>query len=101
MSLLDRFRRGRPRPGDEWTGPRAWSTDFPDVVPCAGFYALADDGQALRRPLVRLMQVDLAPGDLEDGSEIFLVAGPHDRPQIAGDRLVNVELVAKGRGSAF
>lgn len=110
MGWLDRYRRDpyrinparhRLKPGDEWRGPRAWTTDFPDTVPCPGFYALTPDGSTFLRPLVRLIQIDLVPGDPEDGSEKFIVAGPKDRAQVPGDQLVNVELHAEGKSSVL
>lgn len=89
----------------KYTGLKAFcNDDSVGFVP--GFYALTDDGKQLLlrggKP-VRLMHVDLAPGDPDDGSEEFLVAGPKDPPQSEKGRIVPLEpeaATAKGKAGA-
>lgn len=88
------FRR-KPAPGTRWDGPAAWCDDA-SVDHRRGFYALTDDGKALRRPLVRLVGVDDAPGDPTDGAWHLEVAGPDDPPQKEG-RIVSFEFEGQGR----
>ena len=76
----------------EHKGPRA--------IVDGRFYPLSKDGEIqLDKPLV---QIDLAPGDPEDGSERFVFAGKHDPPQmIDADSIVELEPdTATGRGKA-
>lgn len=87
MSFLHSLFRGGPRPGSEWTGPRA-IFDGAEVGFAKAHYALTPDGKQLllvRGNPVRLMQVDLAPGDPTDGSERYMVAAKDDPPQRAVD----------------
>lgn len=88
------FRR-RPAAGTVWAGPAAYYDDA-TVNYRRGFYALTDDGKQIRRPLVRLVAVDDAPGDPDDGSWHREVAGRHDPPQRAA-RIVPLELRGAGR----
>lgn len=87
MSLLHRLLHGGPEPGSEWTGPKAICDDAA-VGFAKAHYALTPDGKRLllvRGRPVRLMQVDLAPGDPSDGSERYLVAAKDDPPQTTVD----------------
>lgn len=87
MPLLHSLFRGGPPPGDEWTGPHA-IFDGAEVGFAKAHYALTPDGKRLllvRGRPVRLVQVDLAPGDPTDGSEKYVVAGRDDPPQRAID----------------
>lgn len=76
--------------GEAYDGPMA-VFDGEEVGHVHGFYALTDDGKELRKPLVRLMHVDLAPGDDDDGNQEFRVAGKNDPPTIRSDKLVEFE----------
>lgn len=70
--------------GARYTGPKAIFDDE-SVGFVKAFYALDKTGKELlkqRGKPVRLVHVDLAPGDPEDGTEEFRVAGPSDPPQI-------------------
>jgi len=100
VSVLDRL-RGRPRPGTVWTGPAAYfdgnGPPEPGLV-WPGFYALDVDGKSLRRPVVRLVSVDDAPGDPEDGAWHLEVAGPNDPPHRGGN-VVPLEADAIGSAS--
>lgn len=82
--------------GDVYEGPMA-VFDGEQVNHVHGFYALTDDGKELRKPLVRLMHVDLAPGDSHDGSQEFRVAGKNDPPTARGNI---VEFEAEAQGSS-
>jgi hypothetical protein len=83
----------------KYKGPKAFLSgeyfgpDEDELLP-AGFYALDEDGRSLLlrsgRP-VRLIHVDLAPDDDEDGKEEFLIAGKKDPPQAQKGRLVELE----------
>lgn len=87
MPFLHSLFRGGPPPGDEWAGPRA-IFDGAEVGFARAHYALTPDGKRLllvRGRPVRLVQVDLAPGDPADGSERYVVAGKDDPPQRAID----------------
>jgi hypothetical protein len=77
----------------KYTGPRAYVTgEEVDHVP--GFYALDEEGRSLilrgGKP-VRLIHVDLAPEDPDDGREEYLIAGPKDPPQSTRGRLKELE----------
>lgn len=111
--------------GAEYNGPKA-IFDGPEVGFVRAFYAIAplpeghrDADGNLRsgtdllmrgdKP-VRLMQVDMAPGDPDDGKEKFFIAGSDDPPQSTIDgrevkqgRIVSMEPEAmsmKSRTSA-
>ncbi len=69
--------------GDTYEGPLAIFDDE-SVDGVHGYYALDEDGKELLEQAgkpVRLMQVDLAPGDDEDGSERYVVADKNDPSQ--------------------
>lgn len=78
--------------GEKYTGPKG-IFDGEEVDGVLAHYALTEDGKGLLlrggKP-VRLMQVDLAPLDENDGSEEYLIAGPKDPPQRSG-RVVELE----------
>lgn len=76
------FGKRRLVPGEVYEGPASWTTDY-SIVDKAGFYALAEDGKTFMQPLLRLVAVDDAPGDPDDGSWHLEVASPHDPPQRA------------------
>jgi hypothetical protein len=78
-----RLRFLKPRAGTRWYGPAAYCTDYA-LVPRPGYYALSDDGKQLRKPLLRLVCVDDAPGDNKDGSCHYEVAGKNDPVQRQG-----------------
>lgn len=87
----------------KYTGPRA-VFDGEEVGFVKGFYALDSEGKSLLlrggNP-VRLIQVDLAPDDPDDGKEEFLIAGPKDPPQSAKGRIVELEPeAASGKAKA-
>jgi hypothetical protein len=90
MSIL---RRG-PKPGTVWEGSAAFCTDYA-LVKRPGFYALSDDGKSFRKPLLRLVMIDDAPGDDEDGACHLEVAGNEDPPQRAG-RVVDLSSATNG-----
>lgn len=75
MGLLNRF-TGYP-PGRRYAGPAAYCDDY-TLVPRPGFYALKGDGKSFRRPLLRLVWVDDAPGDPEDGAGHYEAATTAD-----------------------
>lgn len=76
-----------------YSGPRA-VFDGEEVGYVRAFYALDADGKQLLlrggKP-VRLIHVDLAENDPDDGSEEFLVASEKDPPQVGKGRLVTLE----------
>lgn len=78
-------RRTSTTAGAVYDGPMA-VFDGEEVGFVKAFYALDKSGKNLLlksgKP-VRLVHVDLAPGDDDDGSQEFRVAGPKDPPQIA------------------
>ncbi len=57
----------------------------PDVA-VSGFYAIDKAG----KPGQRLVQVDLAPDDPDDGSEEFRIASKNDPAQVSG-KIVDLE----------
>jgi hypothetical protein len=73
------------KPGDLYTGPKAILTDEDGLT---AHWAISDKGE----PLARLVQIDLAPGDPDDGSEEYRVAGPDDPAQSRPDNLVELEV---------
>ena len=72
-----------PRKGTRYYGPVAYCADYA-LVQRPGFYALTDDGKALRRPLLRLVCVDDAPGDASNGACHYEVAAKSDPIAKAG-----------------
>ena len=72
-----------PRPGSRYFGPVAYCDDY-SLVGRPGYYALTSDGKAVRKPLLRLVYVDDAPGDPDDPSGHYEVAGPKDPVQRPG-----------------
>ena len=96
MGLTDLFRRAvAPRPGTVYNGPASFFNDV-GVVPWPGFYALDDEGKNLRLPPLRLVAVDDAPGDPDDGAWHLEVAGPNDPAQRPA-HIVALEMDAAGR----
>lgn len=93
LSLLSRC---RVRRGSRYDGPAAYCDDYA-LVPRPGFYALDKTGKNVNRH-VRLIYVDDAPGDPDDGSGHYEIAGRKDPVQRGGDRVVQLE--AKVAGSA-
>lgn len=83
-----------PNAGERYEGPAAWC-DGPEVGFARGPYALTADGKDLLRPLVRLVMVDDAPGDPDDGACHYEIAGPNDYPQKG--RPVALEARLEGR----
>jgi hypothetical protein len=77
----------------KYKGPKA-IFDGEEVGFVKAHYALDADGKNLLlrggKP-VRLIQVDLAPDDPDDGREEYLIAGEKDPPQIDKGRLVQLE----------
>lgn len=80
--------------GAKFSGPMAFSNDEA-VGHVPGFYALESDGKTLLKQNgkpVRLVQIDLAPGNPDDGSQEFRVAAKGDPPQkIDESKLVTLE----------
>lgn len=68
--------------GAVWRGRLAHFSG-PEVDHMNGPYALDDDQKLLLRAgkPVRLMHIDLAPEDPDDGKECYVIAGPADPPQ--------------------
>ncbi|MBI3936411.1 MAG: hypothetical protein HY323_05495 [Betaproteobacteria bacterium] len=95
MALLDRLRY---RPGDRYDGPVAFTDEDGYKRLPLGYYALTRDGKSLRRPLLRLVWVDDAPGDPDDGSGHYEVAHRSDPPVKAG-RIVPLQSHMTGKGS--
>lgn len=83
--------------GDVYKGPMA-VFDGEEVGHVHGFYALDETGKQLLKPLVRLMHVDLAPGDDDDGKQEFRVAGKNHPSTTTSERLVDFEAEAHGNG---
>lgn len=79
--------------GEVYTGPKG-IFDGEEVGGVLAHYALDEDG---KKPLlhggkpVRLVQIDLAPDDPDDGSEEFRIAGPKDPAQTVTGRIVDLE----------
>lgn len=100
MKLSDLFKskadRSAPPAGMLWTGPAAYTMDY-SIVDKPGFYALTEDGKEFRRPLVRLVMVDDAPGNDEDGSCHLEVASSSDPAQMhRGLRVVSLSTEVEG-----
>jgi hypothetical protein len=77
----------------EYEGLKAFANGA-EVGHVPAFYALTEDGKDfLRRggEVVRLIHIDLAPDDPDDGNEKFLIAGKDDPPTITEGRLVELE----------
>lgn len=72
------------KPGSVYDGPKAILTDEDGVT---AHWALDKDGD----PLARLIQIDLAPDDPDDGSEEYRVAGDDDPVQDPGN-IVELEV---------
>lgn len=72
--------------GEIYKGPKAIFSG-PEVGHVVAHYALDKEGNLLERngEPVRLVQIDLAPGDPEDGSEEYRIAGKDDPPQKSGN----------------
>lgn len=88
--------------GSTYKGPMAiFDGDEVDFV--KAFYALTSDGKDLLlqggKP-VRLVQIDLAPDNADDGKQRFIVAGKKHPPQIDAGRLVDLEAHAKAGAKA-
>jgi len=66
------------KPGEIYDGPKAILTDEDGLT---AHYALDKDGE----PIARLVQIDLAPDDPDDGSEEYRVAGDDDPVQHTGN----------------
>jgi hypothetical protein len=92
--VLDRLRRLRFRRGDRYDGPACYCTDY-SLVPRPGFYALDATGKRVN-PHVRLVYVDDAPGDPNDGSGHYEIAGRKDPEQRPGERVVELAVAVKG-----
>lgn len=69
------------KPGSLYTGPKAIDT----IDGITAHYALTKDGP------VRLVQIDLAPDNPDDGSEEYRIAGPDD-PYQEGLNVVELEI---------
>ena len=69
------------KPGDLYEGPKGIDT----IDGVTAHWALTKDGP------VRLVQIDLAPDDPDDGSEEYRVASDDDPVQV-GDRIVELEV---------
>jgi hypothetical protein len=70
--------------GADYDGPKAIFDDE-QVGGERGFYALEKDGRTLLKQggkPVRLTQIDLSPGDPENGLEKYVVAGKNDPMQL-------------------
>jgi hypothetical protein len=91
VSILDRFRL---RPGQSYDGPAAYVDGNGQGDPKHGFYALTDDGKALRRPLVRLTAVALS-----DGSHSYEIARKGDPPHRREGNVVPLEFAGEGKAS--
>lgn len=80
--------------GDVYDGPMAVFDDA-SVGHVKAFYALDDTGKKLLKQAgkpVRLVHVDLAPGQEDDGSQEFRVAAKDDPSQIVDQsRLVELQ----------
>lgn len=81
-SPVDRIRL---RAGVVYTGPAGYADEHRGRRIIPGPYALAADGKGLRTPLLRLVSVDDAPGDPDDGSCHYEVAAKNDPPVRAGN----------------
>lgn len=90
--MFDLLRRVSVRRGQHYDGPVTYCDDYA-LVPRPGFYAT--DGRNVNRHL-RLVYVDDAPGDPDDGSGHFEVAGRKDPVQRPGDRVVTLEVQVAG-----
>lgn len=77
------------KPGSVYDGPKA----IFDVDGVVAHYAIDEDGN----PGARLVQIDLAPEDPDDGSEEYRIAADEDPPQITS--LVELEVDAQGQAS--
>lgn len=75
------------KPGDLYEGPKYIDT----IDGVTAHYADTPGGP------VRLVHIDLAPDDPQDGSEEYRVAGPDDPASITGNV---VELEVEGNGSS-
>lgn len=84
----------KPRRGSVWTGPSAYIDQAEaahlGIVP--GHWAVTSSG----RPAFRLVCVDDAPGDADDGACHFEVAGKGDPIARAG-RIVPIEFHGEGK----
>lgn len=91
----------RMKVGAKYTGPMA-IFDGEEVDRLHGFYALTKDGKSLLKQNgkpVRLMHVDRAPEDPDDGSQEFRVAGKDDPPSRRGN-VVGFESNSAGQAEA-
>lgn len=80
MGLFSKSPKGGPDPGTVYEGPACYVNDY-EAVERPGFYALTDDGKDLLRPLIRLVMVDDAPNDPDNGHCHLEVAYANDGPQ--------------------
>lgn len=101
MRLRDLF-RASPAPGTRWDGPAAYidAAEAARLNMAPGHYALDTIGKTPlllgRGRMVRLVAVDDAPGDAEDGAwhlEVAAVGDPIARP----GRIVSLEFHGEGR----
>lgn len=74
--------RRQLNPGDLYEGPKSIQT----IDGITAHYAETEDGP------VRLVQIDLAPDNPDDGSEEFRIAGPDDPGQETAVNPVELEV---------
>ena len=86
----------QPRPGTRYEGHACYTDDY-QLVPRPGYYALTDDGKQLRKPLLRLVCVDDAPGDPDGIACHYEVAAKNDPIQ---KRNANVRVKATLHGES-
>jgi len=78
-------RKQQLTPGDLYTGPKAIITDEDGLT---AHWAITEEGE----PVARLVQIDLAPGDPDDGSEEYRIATPTDPAQSQPENVVELEV---------
>lgn len=71
-------------PGDLYEGPKAIAT----VDGVTAHWAIDEEGELL----ARLVQIDLSPGDPNDGAEEYRIASDADPAQTTVDALVELEV---------
>ena len=79
-----------------YTGPVAYMDEIDGKPIMRSFYMLTEDGKGPVLPLIRMVSVDDAPGDPEDGSCHYEVAREDDRETRPGN-IVDLETRAEGR----